>query len=401
MLFLINPYGRMVPVSEQKRYEELVKTPGFKVPTDAEVREHILGKMAMVNKMQSAGKPDQGIYFSTVSQGGKDGYSNASRLIIRELDKLGVQCQTSYEGQKVAILFHNPYSILRIEAPYRVIYTMFESDKIPDDWIDYLTAADKVLVPSKWCRMVFGKAGINAEVLPLGYDDTLFTYKARSNKNRTNQTFVFLHYNAFNIRKGFTEVFRAFVKEFRRDEPVKMIFKTTLDQIPLPITKQEYPNIEIITGKKNDKEMLDILYRSDCFVFPSRGEGFGIPPLEAMATGMPAIIPNASGMTEYFNKEFMYEVKVKEKCPALYARYKNQDVGKMDVSDSDDLAKKMRYVYEHQDEAILMGERAAEYVKKWSIKKTAEELKAIYQEVIIKPLPERKLRNVLTLEKVR
>lgn len=401
MPFLLNPYGRMVAISDNKQYEQFLKTPGFTKPTIEQEREHVKERMAMVNKMKNVEVADKGIYFSTVSKGGKDGYSIAGTLLMRELDKLGVICRPYYTGQKVAILFHNPYSITRIEAPYRIIYTMFESDKIPDDWVDYLLAADKVIVPSKWCKNIFGKAGVIAEAIPLGYDDTLFIYKARDNKAKLNQAYTFLHYNAFNIRKGFPEVFRAFTKEFRKDEPVKMIFKTTLEQIPLPITTREYPNIEIITGKANDKELLDIIHRSDCFVFPSRGEGFGITPLEAMATGMPAIVPNAHGITEYFNKDFMYEVKVKEKCPALYSRYKNINVGLMDVCDVDDLAKKMRYCYEHQDEAINMGERAAEYVKKWGISKTAIKLKALYDEVIIKPLPERKLLNVLTLEKIR
>src|SRR3990167_1772099 len=210
MPYLINPYGRIIAVGNQKDADELLKKPGFKLASDNEAREHILERMSMVNKMNAQQSPDKGMYFSSVSAGGKDGYSIASTLMIRELNKLGINTYTTYSGQKVALLFHNPYSIMRIEAPYRIIYTMFESDKIPDDWVDYLSAADKILVPSKWCRKVFGASKVVAEVLPLGYDDTMFTFKPRPNKRKTNQTFVFLHYNAFNIRKGFTEVFRAF-----------------------------------------------------------------------------------------------------------------------------------------------------------------------------------------------
>ena len=136
-------------------------------------------------------------------------------------------------------------------------------------------------------------------------------------------------------------------------------------------------------------------------MFPSRGEGFGITPLEAMATGIPAIVPNAHGISEYFNSDYMYEVKVKEMTPALYSRYKNQDVGDMFLNDIKHLQKQMRYAYEHQDEVLAKGERAAEYVKKWTFKKTAEIIKKEYDRIMSKPMPKTKITNVLPLEVVR
>lgn len=46
-------------------------------------------------------------------------------------------------------------------------------------------------------------------------------------------------------------------------------------------------------------EMLAILYRlADVFVFPSLYEGFGLPPLEAMASGTPVVTSNLSSLPE-------------------------------------------------------------------------------------------------------
>jgi glycosyltransferase involved in cell wall biosynthesis len=44
---------------------------------------------------------------------------------------------------------------------------------------------------------------------------------------------------------------------------------------------------------------LSILYRlADAFVFPSLYEGFGLPPLEAMASGTPVVTSNVSSLPE-------------------------------------------------------------------------------------------------------
>lgn len=54
----------------------------------------------------------------------------------------------------------------------------------------------------------------------------------------------------------------------------------------------------IHTGSVNKKELIDLYNLADLFVFPSLYEGFGIPPLEAMACGTAVVSSNASSLPE-------------------------------------------------------------------------------------------------------
>jgi len=402
MPYLVNPKGRIVAIDDEVEYRTWLKKAGYRAATPEEEKHQQDSIKAHIKAQELAANKDmlkRGVYLATVSQGGQDGYGIASAKMLKELQKMDLPISLHNEGQKIALLFHNPYSISKLDNDYRILYTMFESTKIPDDWKEHLEKADMVIVPSQWCKSVFEKAGITARVVPLGYDDNIFKFVERKVAHKQRRDFVFLHYNAFNVRKGFQEVWEAWNKAFSKDEPVKLILKTTLERIPLPITKREYPNVEIISGRMTDRELARLNGNSDCFIFPSRGEGFGMTPLEAMATGAAAIVPNAHGISEYFNAEYMYEVKT-EPCPAGYSRYKGQNVGEMYKSDVDDLAKQMRYAYDHQEETLELGRKASEYVKQYTYKNTAKKLYEIFEEVLSNPLPERALHNKLEVEAV-
>jgi len=54
----------------------------------------------------------------------------------------------------------------------------------------------------------------------------------------------------------------------------------------------------IFTGYVPDDDLADIYNAADIFVYPSLYEGFGIPPLEAMACGVPTITSNVSSLPE-------------------------------------------------------------------------------------------------------
>jgi len=56
----------------------------------------------------------------------------------------------------------------------------------------------------------------------------------------------------------------------------------------------------IFISDKIEDEALQLFYRAaDLFVYPSKAEGFGIPPLEAAATGTPVICSNKTAMNDF------------------------------------------------------------------------------------------------------
>ena len=62
---------------------------------------------------------------------------------------------------------------------------------------------------------------------------------------------------------------------------------------------------------------LGVLYRSaDCFVLPTRGEGWGMPILEAMACGLPVIATHWSSQVDFMNSRNSLPLDVESLVPA-------------------------------------------------------------------------------------
>lgn len=62
----------------------------------------------------------------------------------------------------------------------------------------------------------------------------------------------------------------------------------------------------IFTGKVNDYDLKQYMKQADVFVFPSLYEGFGFPPLEAMAAGTPVVSSNAASIPEICGNAVLY-----------------------------------------------------------------------------------------------
>ena len=108
-------------------------------------------------------------------------------------------------------------------------------------------------------------------------------------------------------------------------------------------------------------ETLAVLYRlAALFVFPSLYEGFGLPPLEAMACGTPVVTSNASSMPEVVGEAAFL----------------------VDPYDADSIADGMRQVLTNADLRATLVERGFERAKMYSWERSVRRIREIYSEVI-------------------
>lgn len=368
MGILVNPSGITVEVDDSDECLKLLARDGFRNASDEEVREFKKGRDAGLNKKRTK---EDGIFFYAPCNK-PNGFGTTQEILRESLLNEGIYLNNVHRQQNVGMVFSSPNSLDILNTPVKIIYTMFESTKIPRGWVELLKDIDLIMVPSKFCREAFKERGIDTKVIPLGYNDNEFFFKEKS----AGEYFTFLHYDAFNTRKGWDIVFKAFDSEFKKDENVRLILKTVRSELPISIPRSEYPNITVIKEIFDQSELRKLNWQADCFVFPSRGEGFGLTPLESLACGTVPIIPNGSGMSEYFDKKYFLEIDIKDRRPAIYENYRNEDVGDFIEPDILSLRRQMRFAYNNRKKIHKMGQEGADWAKRnYSIKNTAKALR--------------------------
>ena len=62
----------------------------------------------------------------------------------------------------------------------------------------------------------------------------------------------------------------------------------------------------VFTGRVSDAELKGLIQAAVMFVFPSRTEGFGLPPLEAMSLGCPAVVAPGGALPEVCGGAVLY-----------------------------------------------------------------------------------------------
>ncbi len=176
---------------------------------------------------------------------------------------------------------HEAHGPLAMAGP-RVAVTMFESTRIPAAWVAPLNACAAVIVPATWLVGVFRECGVTApiDVVPPGIDKA-FTPHER--ERRTPYTFLAIADRTDrNLRKGWDVAVRAFVQAFGSRDDVQLVLKARERSRAVRFTNA---NIETVQADMTPEELNAFYHRADCLVFPSRGEGFGLPPREFAATG--------------------------------------------------------------------------------------------------------------------
>lgn len=132
--------------------------------------------------------------------------------------------------------------------------------------------------------------------VPVSVDFNEFPEKIKKEK----EEFVFFHpagYGGVLDRKNTDNVVKAF-KQLLLENPDKKIKLILSSQKELKYDQNE-ENIEIITKDLSRQELIELYYKADVVLLPSKWETVGLPIQEALASGTPVITTNMPPMNEF------------------------------------------------------------------------------------------------------
>ncbi len=189
----------------------------------------------------------------------------------------------------------------------KVAWTMFETDRLPSGWTETLGRMDQVWVPSRHNMETFAAAGIDSSKLrlvPCGIDAAPFDavrgrpFPLPGPRAAT----TFLSVFQWSRRKGWDVLLEAWARAFGPHDDVRLILRchplggasdvaSQMDAwlVAHGIERRSMAPIVVLEEFVPEDRMPSLYEAADVFVLPSRGEGWGLPYLEAMAAGKPCI----------------------------------------------------------------------------------------------------------------
>lgn len=293
------------------------------------------------------------------------------------------------KGECVTINCDYPMNYKFYTNGLKLNYLIHEGTKVFPEWINIINkTSDVVLTLSEASKNMLKYNGVYKpiEVIPAGVNKDCIINK----KKKKNKDFVFLYVNSWtgeeNDRKGLPELLKAFVKEFKPTDKVILFIKVSTFWAEQFDVKQA---ILKIIGEKH-KKMLDKIYfdnstmkreeliklyqNSDCFVSPTKGEGFGLTICEAMACGLPVIVTKDKNSGHYdFTQNLAYWIETDglEQGDRRFFCEGNM-FPKINISS---LQKQLRYAYTHKKELKVRGMQCSEFIReKYTWEKSVNKL---------------------------
>ena len=285
------------------------------------------------------------------------------------------------------VVSHNPAGgFIRLpDADYSIGRSMFETDRIAPDWVAACNRMDEVWVPSQFNVETFAASGVERSklvVIPGAVDSEFFdparhTVYPLPNKARFN----FLSIFEWSSRKGWDVLLAAYLREFSADDDVCLWLRTYLFSKPdgdpteaiwqrirsftasLGLEGKNLPRIELIAEQVPSDQLPCLYLACDCYVAPSRGEGWGRPQHEAMLMERPVIATNWSANTEFMTPDnsylLDYEVVDTQGLEPELSHYKGHRWANPSETH---LRTLMRHVFTHPEEARIKGQAARKHM---------------------------------------
>ena len=225
-----------------------------------------------------------------------------------------------------------------------------------------------VVTPSRWTALAFERFGLPSErihVVPHGIDPAVFrpdtaARKAARETLGVRDAFVYMSVGAMSWNKGLDVLVAAFSRVAETEPQARLFLKGADALYPsreyvqevvgdLPARARALVAEKLIYdgGTYPSRMMADLLRAADVYVSPYRAEGFNMPVLEAVASGVPVVCTSGGPTDEFTDESFAHHIR---SSPAR-RRLGANELGDCLEPDLDHLVELMRRAPRERDEA--------------------------------------------------
>lgn len=312
--------------------------------------------------------PDIDFYFGCVEQVELEEFKrleNVHRILYKDLSRVN---RMLYEIPKLIEQYKFDFAhfqyVIPLKKHKKCVYINTIHDVLFMDYPQYFpfkyrlvrkllfkrsaNACDILLTVSEYSRnAIANHFGIDKEkikVVPNGISDAYFlAYKRSDVQNQVRREFglenYFLMVSRIEPRKNQVLVLKTFFDHQWDKKGIQLVFMGSkslaykeLDNFLSTLTERQKESVKFISGI-DDQNLSNIYRAAEGFIYPSIAEGFGIPPLEAGACGIPVLCANKTAMEEYdFFKPYFCDVSDEnefQKAFTTFAKARSQNDLKM------------------------------------------------------------------------
>lgn len=217
---------------------------------------------------------------------------------------------------KIKIMHTTPDEFKRLKEPgkYHIAHFFWETDKIPEVFAEGLQLVDEIWTGSEANKAAIIKGGVDKpiHIIP----QPIETERTWPGPYELPGFDGYTFYSIFEWtdRKNPEALIRAFYEEFNRGENVCLLLKTyfknfnlgnkrmirnIIDNIKRSMPGGDYPPVFLYLDLMDRQQIMRFHVTGDCYVSAHRGEGWGVPQVEAMLAGKPVISTGYGGVHEY------------------------------------------------------------------------------------------------------
>lgn len=233
-----------------------------------------------------------------------------------------------------------------------------------------LRASARIIVSSEYSRQrIAALLGIDLDamtVVPLGVDARFAPGPSESGieERLVGGAPYVLTVGTLQPRKNLEGALQAFEHVASQGAPHHLVVVGARgwgdDAVVRRLAESPFADRVHLCGRVDDDELVDLYRAADCFVFPSRYEGFGLPILEAMACGTPVISSDRTSLPEVAG-----------------------DAGLLfDPDDQPDFNAKLAEVLDSAARAEDLVARGRAHAAAFTWRRTAEQTAAVYRAVL-------------------